>query len=61
MQPQPAAPPDRRLGGSLAVALMGAQAGAAILRVHDVAAAWQSVEVLWTLDRERGIHPAPSA
>ena len=39
------APPDRRLGGSLAVALMGAQAGAAILRVHDVAETVQALAV----------------
>jgi dihydropteroate synthase len=39
------APPDRRLGGSLAVAVLGAQAGAAILRVHDVAETVQALAI----------------
>jgi dihydropteroate synthase len=39
------APPDRRLGGSLAVAVLGAQAGAAMLRVHDVAETVQALAI----------------
>jgi dihydropteroate synthase len=39
------APPDRRLGGSLAVAVLAAQAGAAILRVHDVAETVQALAI----------------
>ncbi|MEA2692190.1 MAG: dihydropteroate synthase [Acidobacteriota bacterium] len=44
-----AAPPDRRLGGSLAAAGWAAQNGAALVRVHDVAdtvqflAAWEAI------------------
>jgi dihydropteroate synthase len=39
------APPDSRLGGSLAAALWAAQAGAAVVRVHDVAATAQALAV----------------
>jgi dihydropteroate synthase len=45
------APPDRRLGGSLAVAGWAALQGAAMVRVHDVAetvqflAAWRAIEI----------------
>ncbi len=39
------APPDARLGGSLAAALWAAQAGAAVVRVHDVAATAQALGV----------------
>jgi dihydropteroate synthase len=39
------APPGERLPGSLAAALRGAAAGAAILRVHDVAATQQALAV----------------
>src|SRR5690606_449043 len=44
------APPDRRLGGSIAAALWGARAGVAAVRVHDVAetvqalAVWQAIK-----------------
>ena len=38
-------PADERLGGSIAVALRGAAAGCAWLRVHDVAATRQAVSV----------------
>jgi dihydropteroate synthase len=38
-------PPDRRLGGSLAAHLLAAEAGAAIIRVHDVAETVQALEV----------------
>ena len=39
------APPDRRIGGSLAAALAAADSGAAILRVHDVAETAQALRV----------------
>ena len=39
------APPQRRLGGSVAAALAGAAAGASILRVHDVASTVQALAV----------------
>jgi dihydropteroate synthase len=39
------APAAERLGGSLALALEGARAGAAVLRVHDVAESVQAVRV----------------
>lgn len=45
------APPSERLGGSLAAAAAAAQGGAAILRVHDVAATVQFLRVLWAIDR----------
>ena len=38
-------PAEERLGGSLALALRGAEAGCAWLRVHDVAATRQAVAV----------------
>jgi dihydropteroate synthase len=38
-------PPDRRLGGSLAAHLVAAEAGAAIIRVHDVAETVQALKV----------------
>lgn len=44
------APPDRRLGGSLALALAAADGGAALVRVHDVAETAQALAV-W-----RGLH-----
>jgi dihydropteroate synthase len=40
-----ASPPDRRLGGSIAAHLLAAQAGAAIVRVHDVAETVQALRV----------------
>jgi dihydropteroate synthase len=39
------APVGERLGGSLALALEGVRAGAAVLRVHDVAESVQAVRV----------------
>ena len=39
------APADRRLGGSLALALKGIEAGAQLLRVHDVAETVQAARV----------------
>ena len=46
------APPDRRLGGSLAAVAAAARAGAAIVRVHDVAETVQFLRVL------RAVEPA---
>jgi dihydropteroate synthase len=45
------APPLQRLPGSLAAALYGAAAGAAVLRVHDVAATQQAVAVWQAIER----------
>jgi len=39
------APPDRRLGGSIAAHLSAAAAGAAIIRTHDVAETMQALRV----------------
>jgi dihydropteroate synthase len=39
------APVDRRLGGSLALALTGAAQGAQLIRVHDVAETVQALRV----------------
>ncbi len=44
------APPDGRLGGSLAAAAWAARHGAAILRVHDVAETIQFLEVWNAID-----------
>ncbi len=43
------APPDRRLGGSIALALHGAAAGVQLLRVHDVAETVQALAVQQSL------------
>ena len=48
------APVEARLGGSLALALMGAQAGVQLLRVHDVAETVQAVRV-WRGLRDRAL------
>jgi len=39
------APPERRLGGSIAAHLAAAERGAAILRVHDVAESLQALKI----------------
>jgi dihydropteroate synthase len=39
------APPEKRLGGSIATALLAAQAGADMVRVHDVAETVQALKV----------------
>jgi dihydropteroate synthase len=39
------APPENRLGGSLATVLRGLDAGVAIFRVHDIAATRQAIKV----------------
>ena len=48
------APADRRLGGSVALATIGAQAGVQLLRVHDVEETIQSVRV-WRGLRDRAL------
>lgn len=44
------APASARLGGSIAAAIAGAARGAAILRVHDVAATRQAISVFFAID-----------
>jgi dihydropteroate synthase len=51
------APPDRRLGGSLALALKSAEQGAQLLRVHDVAETVQALR-LWRGLRDVALSPA---
>ncbi|GAA0657100.1 dihydropteroate synthase [Sphingomonas insulae] len=48
------APVAARLGGSLALALKGAEAGVQLLRVHDVAASVQALKV-WRGMRDRAL------
>jgi len=48
------APVTERLGGSVALALRGAEAGVQILRVHDVAATVQAIRV-WRGLRDRAL------
>ncbi|WP_298668380.1 dihydropteroate synthase [uncultured Sphingomonas sp.] len=48
------APVDERLGGSIALAIKGADAGAQILRVHDVAETVQALRV-WRGLRDRAL------
>lgn len=43
-------PADQRLGGSISAALAGLQAGADILRVHDVAATRQAITIWQAID-----------
>lgn len=47
------APPDRRIGGSLAAHLIAMQAGAAIIRAHDVAETLQAVKVAQAISEAR--------
>jgi dihydropteroate synthase len=48
------APPDRRLGGSIAAHLLAVAHGAAFIRAHDVAATVQALRVMAALrDKER--------
>jgi len=49
------APPAERLPESIAAALLAAQAGASIIRVHDVGATRQALEVLRRVARGRAI------
>ena len=46
------APPDERLGGSVAAALLAAARGAAIVRVHDVREVRQALRVTAVVERE---------
>ena len=48
---------DQRLGGSIGAALAAAEAGAEIVRVHDVAQTVQALTVF--LSAQRG-HPVPT-
>lgn len=50
------APVDERLGGSLALALHGAQHGAQILRVHDVPETLQAIRI-WRGLRDEALTP----
>ncbi|MBX9882892.1 MAG: dihydropteroate synthase [Sphingomonas sp.] len=50
------APVEARLGGSVALALLGAQAGAQLLRVHDVAETVQALKV-WRGLRDAALTP----
>ncbi|WP_299979457.1 dihydropteroate synthase [uncultured Pseudoteredinibacter sp.] len=43
-------PVDKRLAGSLGVAMLALQQGAAILRVHDVAPSRDILELYWQID-----------
>jgi dihydropteroate synthase len=52
------APVDRRLGGSVALALKGAEAGCQLLRVHDVAETVQAVRV-WRGCRDHALVGRP--
>ncbi|MGL4286476.1 MAG: dihydropteroate synthase [Phreatobacter sp.] len=47
------APPDRRIGGSLAAHLIAMQAGAAIIRAHDVAETLQALKVAQAISEAR--------
>ncbi len=46
------APPEERLGGSVAACLLAAERGAAILRVHDVREVRQALRVAGVVERE---------
>lgn len=48
------APPDERIGGSLAAHVVAAQAGAAIIRAHDVKATAQALAVLAAIGKAAG-------
>ena len=50
------APVDRRLGGSVALALHGAQMGAQLVRVHDVSETLQAIRV-WRGMRDEALTP----
>ena len=50
------APPDQRLGGSIALALKGAEQGAQLLRVHDVPETLQALRV-WRGLRDAALAP----
>jgi dihydropteroate synthase len=52
------APADRRLGGSIALALKAAEQGAQIVRVHDVFETVQALKV-WRGLRDQALTPRP--
>jgi dihydropteroate synthase len=52
------APADKRLGGSIALAMKAADQGAQILRVHDVAETVQALRV-WRGMRDQALTPRP--
>jgi dihydropteroate synthase len=47
------APPDRRIGGSIASHLIAVASGAAIVRVHDVAETVQALKIAAAIERAR--------
>ena len=47
------APPDRRIGGSLAAHLMAVENGVTIVRVHDVAETVQALRVEAAIERAK--------
>jgi len=49
---RPVAPPEQRLGGSLAAVAWAASQGAAIVRVHDVAETAQFLDVWYAVARQ---------
>ncbi len=51
------APADKRLGGSLALALKAAEQGAQIIRVHDVYESVQAIRI-WRGHRDAALSPA---
>ncbi|AUX47438.1 dihydropteroate synthase [Sorangium cellulosum] len=57
--PEPA-PPEARLGGTIAAALACAARGAAAVRVHDVGAVRQALDVMRAIERA-GPAPLPSS
>ncbi|MEO6195613.1 MAG: dihydropteroate synthase [Thermoanaerobaculia bacterium] len=54
---RPGAPPDRRLGGSLAAVAWAARQGAAMVRVHDVAETAQFLDVWYAVAGPSGEEP----
>jgi dihydropteroate synthase len=51
------APPEERLGGSVAAALLARARGAAMLRVHDVREVRQALRVAAVVERETSFEP----
>jgi dihydropteroate synthase len=47
------APPDKRIGGSIAAHLIAVESGATIVRVHDVAETVQALRVAAAIDRAK--------
>jgi dihydropteroate synthase len=47
------APPDRRIGGSIASHLIAVASGAAIVRVHDVAETLQALKIAAAIERAK--------